>query len=466
MPLAGRFAVTTLRACPGNPPILHHRYDRRNLMLTRVSPRTRASIRDFIGRSVARGFWSGLALTITLIPAKLGTAQTLDTVIDNGPSANRVDMVFIGDGYQAHELDTTYVNHIQTTLDYLFTNPLASPFGRYQNFFNVHRVNVISNQSGADDPINNIFVNTALDASYNWDGSTDRLLYFSNSKANAAMNTALAGTGIDVDMRFGVVNATKYGGGGGQWAVYAGGNSAASELALHEVAHSFADLADEYFSPGTHTGGEFQEVNVTNNKDSGKWDRWVGYVDPESSIGPIGYYEGGRYLENGVWRPSQNSKMRSLGRPFDAVSREKFIHDLYLEVRPLDLWLDNLDHLIDPTTLWVSTVDPNVISVSWFIDETPLAFSGEALDIASLNLGVGSYSVRALAFDSVLPQAFSGGPLDWYRLDPLHLQQTVSWQFSVTAVPEPGHAIVLVMAMTMGVTLFRRRAYGSVVSEN
>ena len=46
-------------------------------------------------------------------------------------------------------------------------------------------------------------------------------------KANSAVNTALSGTGIDIDMRIGMVNDAKYGGCGGQWAVLAGANNAA-----------------------------------------------------------------------------------------------------------------------------------------------------------------------------------------------------------------------------------------------
>ncbi|MDB4380326.1 M64 family metallo-endopeptidase, partial [Mariniblastus sp.] len=121
--------------------------------------------------------------------------QTLTTVMNNGDSSNRVDMIFVGDGYQASEIASTYSDHVDDTLSAFF-NPGIAPFPRYQNFFNAHRVNVISNESGADDPLNNIFVDTALDATYNTSG-IDRLLYFNTTKANTAVNTALSGSGID-----------------------------------------------------------------------------------------------------------------------------------------------------------------------------------------------------------------------------------------------------------------------------
>ncbi len=311
----------------------------------------------------------------------------------------------------------------------------TSPSLRYANFFNAHRVNVVSNQSGADKPPQNIFVDTALDASYWWDGVTERLLYFNTSKANAAVNSALVGSGIDVDMRFGVVNDPKYGGGGGSWAVYAGGNSAANEIALHEVGHSFAGLADEYFSPGTYAGPEPFEPNATKSPATGKWDRWLGYVDPDTNMGPIDYYEGARYFSNGIYRPSLNSKMRSLGRRFDAISRERFLQEIYEEVRPLDDWLDNGSLLDDPTSLWVETVDPDVLNVEWFVDGASRGLLGESILLSDLRLDIGQYEVTARAYDAILDHGFTGDSLDWWRLsDTSSLQQEIVWDIAVTVL--------------------------------
>src|SRR3954471_3700591 len=151
-----------------------------------------------------------------------------DAIFDNGPSANRVDIVFAGDGYRAAEIDTTYVQHVDALVDYLFTGGLLTdPFGRYEHFFDAWRVNVVSAESGADDPSAGVFHDTALGASYLSDGVNQRSLYISNAATTAAIDTALAGSGIDADMRFVTVNDTQYGGGGGLFAVYAGGNAAA-----------------------------------------------------------------------------------------------------------------------------------------------------------------------------------------------------------------------------------------------
>ncbi|MCX6911077.1 MAG: M64 family metallo-endopeptidase [Verrucomicrobia bacterium] len=351
------------------------------------------------------------------------------TMVDNGPSANRVNAVFLGDGYTASQISSTYVTHINNLVNYMF-NPGGStlkvdPFARYKNFFDIYRVDVISNQSGADDPINNIYVDTALDASYRFDGVTDRLLGVNGTKANTALNSGIGGA-FTVGMKFVTVNATKYGGAGGTYATYAGGNSSALEIALHESGHSFDRLGDEYGgNTGTYAGSEPSQVNITKDPTGAKWSRWIGYDQP--GVGVIGAYEGGYYYDHGIYRPSLNSKMRSLNQPFDAVAREKIILDIYSIVDPVDSYLANTSTLTDPNSLWVSVIDTDVISLQWYCDDTPITgATNEVLDLTMGSYSQGLHTFKALAYD----------PTDWVRADRSSLQQTLSW--SAMLVPEPG----------------------------
>ena len=373
-----------------------------------------------------------LALTLGLLGVHPAISQTLTTVMDNGPSSNRIDLIFIGDGYTSAQLDAQYPDHVQDQLDYLFSGAHRNPFPRYEKFFNAHRVNVVSTESGADQPPNNIFKETALDASYWW-GGTERCLYFNTSKANVAVNTALSGSGIDVDARLGLVNDSKYGGCGGQWAVYAAANSSAVDIGVHELGHSLGDLADEYYSSGTYTGPEPSSVNLTKSPSTGKWDRWVSYHDPSTSIGPINYFEGGGYYSQGLYRPSSNSEMRSLFRPFDAISREQFIKKFYQEVDPLDAWQDNSMTLVDPAEVWVDSIDPHVISVQWTLDGASLGFVGETFDVSGLGLTPGNYVLEARAYDTILDHSFTGNTLDWWRLPGTSsLEQFVTWDLQIS----------------------------------
>ncbi|WP_428939460.1 M64 family metallopeptidase [Fontivita pretiosa] len=359
------------------------------------------------------------------------------TVVNNGPSANRVDMVFLGDGYRAADISTIYSAHINAMLRHFFDEG-ENPFPRYRNFFNVHRIDVISNQAGADVPPLGIYRDTALDARYYYDGVTERLLYVNESKANAALASGLSGAGFSAEMKLITVNDTRYGGGGGAYAVYAGGNPLSTEIALHELGHSFSRLADEYGgNSGTYTGAEPNEVNVTKDPTGAKWAHWLGYDQP--GIGLIGAYEGGRYWDRGIYRPSLNSKMRSLNRPFDAIAREKIILDIYNYVDPLDTWTSNLATLVDPDTIMVDVVDPAVIDVQWYIDGTLLAeAAGELFDPQAWNLPIGLHQVMARAYD----------PTDWVRSNRWKLEQSVSWSVLVT-VPEPHGLAGMLMGLAM-----------------
>jgi hypothetical protein len=357
------------------------------------------------------------------------------TIVDNGQPSNRVDIVFLGDGYTQSDIDAgTYDRHIQDYLDHMFASPTLwdDPFPRYKNFFNAHKIDVVSNESGADIPSQNISVDTALDATYESSG-VERRLTVNIARANTIRNQQLAGTGITADMQLVTVNHTKYGGSGGSWAVYAGGSSSAHEIALHELAHSFSDLADEYVSfTGPYPHPEPHQRNITKDPTGAKWDYWLGFDDPRGSSLDIGVFEGAAYYPTGIYRPSRDSKMRSLNEPFDAVSREAFIHDIYQLVNPLDGWMDDSAPLTD-ATLWVDVVDPRVIKAKWYVDDALVeGANSESFELAEFGFGPGTYEVRAHAYDDVIDHAFGGGMLDLVRTQFDLLQHDIFWTLTIT----------------------------------
>ena len=373
------------------------------------------------------------------------------TIIDNGTPLNRVDVVFLGDGYTAADIAAgTYSGHIDAMLDHLF-NDGEDPFVRYRNFFNVHRIDVVSNESGADIPTDGIYRDTALDASYSWAGGAERLLSADMTKAGAALNAGLDGAGFGADVKLVTVNESKYGGGGGVFAVYAGGNASTPEIALHELGHCLGKLADEYaYDETTYTGIEPSAANVTANSDTAtvKWSDWLGYEDPDHpEMGPIGLYEGAAYYNHGMYRATENSKMRALGWPFNAVSREEIILQIYDHVWPLDFWRPSGSPLVDPDQLWVDTIDPDVIAVQWYVDGDPLAgATGETFTLADHDIDPGQHEIAALAYDSIIG--------DWVRRDLAELQMEVSWNVELT--PEPATLSLLAAGL---LPLMRRRAH-------
>jgi hypothetical protein len=151
-----------------------------------------------------------------------------------------VDLIVIGDGYSIGELDK-YSSDVESFVQGLFAQ---EPFNEYQRYFNVHRIDVISNQSGADHPEQNppVFRDTALDATYNCAG-IQRLICVNIAKVNAVLSRSVPPDRREVILV--IVNDPEYGGSGRAIAV-ASINSLVVELVLHELGHSFGLLADEY----------------------------------------------------------------------------------------------------------------------------------------------------------------------------------------------------------------------------
>ena len=90
-------------------------------------------------------------------------AQTVKTLVSNGPPARKYDMVILGDGYRAVE-EGTFDADCQRFVQALFAK---EPYRTYAAYVNVHTVFRASNESGADHPDASppIFKDTAYDGS-------------------------------------------------------------------------------------------------------------------------------------------------------------------------------------------------------------------------------------------------------------------------------------------------------------
>jgi IgA Peptidase M64 len=81
-------------------------------------------------------------------------ATTLTHALGPAPDpANRADIVYVGDGYTASELGD-YAQQVDAIQPTFFAK---EPFHAYQGYFTVHRVDVVSNESGVDnDPVQGV----------------------------------------------------------------------------------------------------------------------------------------------------------------------------------------------------------------------------------------------------------------------------------------------------------------------
>ena len=319
------------------------------------------------------------------------------TVINNGPTSNRIDLVTVGDGYTEAELGS-YTAHVDNVLAPFFSE---SPLDAYSTFFNVHRVDVISNESGVDnDPTLGIERDTALDMGF-WTAGIERLLGVDVGKAQAA-----AAQAPDVDQVLALANSTKYGGAGypdSDVGTVSGGNFASREIAIHEFGHSFADLADEYDydDSSIYIGPEPADANVSTYDASTmaslatKWHLWLSEPDVDT-------FEGAMYHEFGIYRPTFNSKMRSNGQPFGPVNTEQLVISGYKTVQPIDYATPPGTHPAS-TVFFVDPVDPttHALDVQWYLDGSPILGATETtLDASTLGLFPGSYTLGAEVVDN------------------------------------------------------------------
>jgi hypothetical protein len=245
-------------------------------------------------------------------------AATVTPLQQTGPSSQRFDLVFVGDGYTASQ-QSLFISHATSKWNEVSA---VEPFKKYKAYFNVWLVQVISTDSGVDnDPTRGISRNTAMDMGF-WCSGVERLLCVSQSKA-----LAFAANAPQVDQVMALANSTKYGGAGytsGGLATASGGNAQSGQVAIHEFGHSIGRLADEYFTAGrTYTGGEPTWINASKltaaqmTANRTKWYAYIGRPTPDGGV--IGTFQGANQYAIGIYRPSDNSLMRSLGKPFNLV---------------------------------------------------------------------------------------------------------------------------------------------------
>ncbi|RZM05420.1 MAG: peptidase M64, partial [Pedobacter sp.] len=204
----------------------------------------------------------------------------------------------------------------------------------------------------------------------------------------------------DYDQAFIVVNSPYYGGSGG---VYATSSTEASstEIAIHEIGHSFAQLADEYWAGDSYAS---EKPNMTQNTNPAtvKWRNWYG-------INSIGIYPYGSSGNPAAWfRPHQLCKMQYLNYPFCAVCRERFIDRIHQLVNMIDTYTPATTSFSltnsAPVNFAVAHVEtlPSTITVRWYLNgsSTPFATGVNSVSIPYANFVVGNNTVRAEVTDN------------------------------------------------------------------
>jgi len=209
-------------------------------------------------------------------------------VIENGPPSDKVDLLLLGDGYTAAEMDKWHAD-ARRLAALLFA---VEPFKERRSDFNVWALDTPSEESGVARPSLGVYRRSALRASYDAFGSERYVLAFDDRRLREAAAAA------PYDALEIVVNGRTYGGGGifNQYATVVSDNAFTPYVFVHEFAHHFAGLADEYYTSDVAYGSspernEPWEANVTADALSPKWKDLVSAGTPLPTPWPKAAFE-------------------------------------------------------------------------------------------------------------------------------------------------------------------------------
>ncbi len=137
-------------------------------------------------------------------PSEQDKAFKTFTYMDNGKAENHFDVVILGDGYKAEEMEK-FRKDVARLTDALFK---VEPYKSRKSDFNVRAIETPSAVSGINRPHPGVFKQTALSASYSsFDSERYVLAYDNRTIRDVAAN-------VPYDYMFILINEETYGGGG------------------------------------------------------------------------------------------------------------------------------------------------------------------------------------------------------------------------------------------------------------
>lgn len=178
-------------------------------------------------------------LTIISENPKDRSVKVIEQVKSGDPHV-KVDIAILAEGYTLKE-EAKFRADLKRFTRIFFNK---EPYKSYKDKFNVYGVFKPSEESGCDEPDHLSFKKTALNTTFYSLGSERYLLTEDNkSMRDIASN-------VPYDAIYIMVNHARYGGGGiyNLYCTFTSDNQWHEYLFLHEFGHSFAGLADEYYT--------------------------------------------------------------------------------------------------------------------------------------------------------------------------------------------------------------------------
>ncbi len=218
---------------------------------------------------------------IFIIRESLNAGVKVFEVLKSGEPHEKVDVAFIAEGYTAAE-EAKLKADLERFRDVLFQ---LEPYRSRRDSFNFTAAFRPSDESGCDEPSHGRYKNTAVGATFDSLGSERYLL----TEDNKSLRDIAAH--VPYDTLFIMVNHKRYGGGGiyNFFCTFTVDNQWHEYLFLHEFGHSFAGLADEYYTSSVAyndfypKGIEPLEANITALLDPEKL-KWKELVSPGNAV--------------------------------------------------------------------------------------------------------------------------------------------------------------------------------------
>ena len=261
-------------------------------------------------------------------------------LLNEATQGKGIPIVLMGDGFLDQDIaDSSYAKTMRQAMENLFSE---EPIKSLRDYFNVYQVTAVSARNkfvGSDSTAfgtipsrqtMGIEVNAGAVMKYvkkveNIDSVNSLAVVILNTNINRGITYMIGSNKSDYNYSIAlcpVIDSLK--------------SEMFRSVLVHEaIGHGFAKLADEYVrsTEGSATDEDIKTLkdrherlgwflNVDSEKDSTKvlWTKFI--YDKEFENEKIGTYEGGYTFYKGVYRPTEESMMRSNNAPFNAPSRQ------------------------------------------------------------------------------------------------------------------------------------------------
>ncbi len=336
-------------------------------------------------------------IPITIRPL---TASGLGRTLRGRRDGWGVHLVVLGDGYKSDEVNT-FDEDVEDFIALMERDPAIHT---HFDAWNIHSIKIPSVDSGADDDFSSDVRDTAFDSGYFCQGLPRLICADTGKLFDVALDEY-----PNLDQIVLLVNDSRFGGSGGSVAI---ASASSPEIALHELGHSIAGLADEYVDSevpeivaGIFSEGRFANVSVLDDPMLVPWSHWIDGDGLASQAGDprVGIFEGAFYQSDGFFRATSTSRMRDNTLPFGVVNGEQWALSVYrlaqpvLEISPL-----NQDVRVSGGDVQRFSVLPSfgqpVQRTLWYIDGEEITFA-RGLNTLSLLEPPGTYEVEVRVED-------------------------------------------------------------------